>query len=209
MSIFLTKEPDIIYEVLEEDVVADGTERIYIFIVSSKTLIGSLIKYVTNQNYTHVSLSLDDTLKNMYSFNILDNGFVRENIYEYDGSCPMSLYYIDVTKESKITIQNKIEEIRDKQNRGLITYSKLNMIKTGLVARYRSLITKLSPDNSDDKNSFICSEFVTWILDSIGIKVFSKRENKFIAPHDFIRSRATKKLYRGTIKGYIKRINNE
>ena len=59
-------------------------KKIYIMVSYSGTLLSNLIKMYTRKEYTHVSISLDIKLQEMYSFgrihpyNAFIGGFVRE-----------------------------------------------------------------------------------------------------------------------------------
>ena len=59
-------------------------KRIYFVLTYSGTALGQIIRFKTRKKYTHVSISLDESLEKMYSFsrinpyNCFIGGFMHE-----------------------------------------------------------------------------------------------------------------------------------
>jgi hypothetical protein len=62
------------------------------------------------------------------------------------------------------------------------------------------LMTKLNALGEQD-NKLFCSQFVAWVFDKAGIKLFNKPLDKVI-PYDFTTAKQLKFLYRGTVKNF-------
>ena len=84
-------------------------EKIYIVLAHTGTLLSRLIKMRTGAEYTHVSIALDENLKNMYSFGrkysyiAFIGGFVREGAnfgtFKRFYNTEISIYEVSVTEE--------------------------------------------------------------------------------------------------------------
>lgn len=63
-------------------------KKIYLVLAHTGTTLATIIKYYTKDEFSHVSIALDDELEEMYSFGRLNpynpfwGGFVHENIYK-------------------------------------------------------------------------------------------------------------------------------
>ena len=61
-------------------------KEIYIVLTHTGTVLSNIVKFYTKKDYTHVSISLDSELKELYSFGRLNpnnpfkGGFVREDL---------------------------------------------------------------------------------------------------------------------------------
>lgn len=136
--------------------------KIYIVFSSTNTKIGKIIRFITKNQYNHISISLDKKIKEMYSFaryyrNMpLVGGFVTES----------ALRYISNTNE----IKTKICELTltDKQYADVLNY--INSIKCSNDYIYNTLSATLSPLQKDYTihRSFTCLSFVNELLNTIG-----------------------------------------
>lgn len=100
-------------------------EKIYIVLTHTGTLLSRIIKSFTKDEFSHVSISLDIHLKQMYSFGRLHPynpfwaGFVHEYInkgtFKRFFNTKAKVYSIELTQKQYEDVKNAIEEI-EKQN---------------------------------------------------------------------------------------------
>ena len=171
----------------------------YIYIVVSKTntLLGRLIRRNLGVNYNHCSVSLDDSLENIYSFgrkelwNVFRAGFVRESkscgFFEKHGDSFISVMQIPVTDEQWQHARHIIMKFKKEPN--IYKYSIL-----GLIYCYCGIPIKR-------KNKYFCSQFVAELLQNSGINLFQKPES-LVRPHDFLSLSDGRIIYTGTIGSY-------
>lgn len=169
--------------------------KIYIVLTYTGTLLSKIIKIYTKQEYSHVSIALDQELKHMYSFGRLNpynafiGGFVHEEIdkgtFKRFKNTKSLIYDIDVTDlEYTRIIQNiyKFEKNKEKYNFN---------IKGLFAAGFNKKITK--------DNSFYCAEFLKFILDESGIK---NNLPEITKPEDFEKVKNKNVIYKGYLKNY-------
>lgn len=170
-------------------------KKIYIVLTYTGTLLSKIIKIYTKQEYSHVSIALDQELKHMYSFGRLNpynafiGGFVHEEIdkgsFKRFKNTKSLIYDIDVTDlEYTRIIQNiyKFEKNKEKYNFN---------IKGLFAAGFNKKITK--------DNSFYCAEFLKFILDESGIK---NNLPEITKPEDFEKVKNKNIIYKGYLKNY-------
>lgn len=181
-------------EVITESALKEKLYPIYIMVSFTKTSFGNLIKKVTHSKYTHSAISLDSSMKKMYSFNLIDgqSGFSIEDINKYNHEDDSCITYIN-TLFIKLKDLLKIREILDWYilNREKTRYSFINC--------FGILINKAIELN----NRMICSQFVDFILKSIGADITGKK-SPLVTPNDFtkIQNPNVYKVYEGPISKY-------
>lgn len=138
---------------------------LYIVLTRTNTVMSNLIRIIKNDEYTHAAISFDRELNHMYSFgrrntyNPFVGKFRKENInegvYKFCNILPGAIIEVEVSRQqyekAKVILDHFIS------NSHLYKYN-----YKGLV---HSLLNK--PVCSDD--SFLCSEFVYYILKESGI----------------------------------------
>jgi hypothetical protein len=175
-------------------------EEIYIVVTHTGTILSRIIKKITKNEYTHVSISLDKELNYMYSFGRLNpynpfiGGFVHEGInfgtFKRFKLTNTSVYAISVSKEQYLrAIANvrNIERNKDKYHFNII----------GLIAV--AFKKKLAP-----RKSFYCAEFVKYILNEAGIE---NNLPEIVKPEDFKKLPNSKLIYKGKLRKYNKKSN--
>ena len=126
-------------------------EEVYIILTHTGTVLSRMIKGFTRDEFTHVSISLDKELREMYSFGRLNpyNPFIGGFVHEYINRGTFKRFYntrtkvyaLKVTYEQYQNIKRNIEKIkRDKHN------YKFNLI--GLIAA--GFNKKLEKEKSED-----------------------------------------------------------
>ena len=160
----------------DNDIIKDDHELLPVFVIltEGKSAISGAIKKFTNSIYSHASISLDPTLKHMYSFNLKNGvnkfgGFIEENIKKLRNDQHVNVFAFFVPKNIFNRIKERLEEF--KNNVKDTAYSVANLI--GFMFNI--------PMNRDKK--FICSQFVDNTLKLAGANIDSK-DSSLVSPAD-------------------------
>lgn len=147
-------------------------KSIYIVFSHSNSIISKIIKYFTNDKYSHVSISLDDTCEHMYSFGrkYLRIAFIgcfniesiKKGLYKIHKDSNMAIYKLEVTEKQYNKIVEKIKDIRN-NSKG---YNIIGL----LLAQFRIRV---------NRNKYYCSEFVYKILSNDEVNILSKDSEIF------------------------------
>jgi hypothetical protein len=139
-------------------------KNIYILLSRTPTKFGGLIRKIAKQRYNHASIVLDDDFKHIYAFARkkhnapLLGGLVRESLDRFtlrrDSSVPVMVFKIPVTKEQYETIKSIINEMLDNKK---YVY---NLFSVFLYPIFKGFTVK---------NAFSCIEFVSYILQYLGL----------------------------------------
>lgn len=134
--------------------------KIYILLTKSDTWVSRLIKLVTNDTYTHISISFEPDLQPMYSFSRkfvhfplpaglriepLDKGF-----YKKYNHIPCALYELNVTDRVYYAAKSEVERMM--KNAAHCPYNLIGL----LLCRMRIPFHR--------ENQYFCSEFVSEVL---------------------------------------------
>lgn len=168
-------------------------KKIYIVFSQTNTLLSKIIKFVTKNEFSHVSISFDKECKTMYSFgrkydsNPFYGIFKIENINTglfKKNNAKIAIYEVEVQEIIFKNIKRNIKKI-EKENKG---YNILGL----LLAIFNFRIKR---------KKFYCSEFVYNILVKDNVKLI-KKTNKSIRPQYLKDNIKNLKLI------YIGRVNN-
>lgn len=170
-------------------------KKIYIILTYSGTMLSKIIKYYTKDEFSHVSISLDQDLKQMYSFGRLNpynpfwGGFVHERInsgtFKRFSNTRAKIYSLEVNDEQYEKLKYTILYI--KRLRKSYTFNILGLFAVGFNIRVRS------------NKSFYCAEFVKYVLDKAKIET---ELPDLIKPEDFKLIRNLKPEYNGFLRLY-------
>lgn len=154
-----------------------------------------MIKSFTKDEFSHVSISLDIDLNEMYSFarlrkyNFFIAGFVHEKINEGTfkrfKNTKAKVYELKVTDEQYEIIKDTIEKIWEKKKK-----YKFNIL--GLCAV--SINKKVQREYY-----FYCAEFVKYVLEKAVIKT---NLPDIVKPDDFKKLVGLKEIYSGYLRDY-------
>ncbi len=171
----------------------------YIYLVFSKTgtLLSRVLELFMKSKYVHVSISLDEDLKTMYSFgrvnpdNPFSGGFVQENlgdgVYKKSRDCECVVYKLSVTKEQHQILVNELSKFL--ASHGSFKYNFL-----GLFAAKMNIPFKR-------KNYYFCSQFVSELLIKINVlNVQSPPE--MIKPTDLLDIEIKEEVFKGFVWEY-------
>ena len=170
-------------------------KKIYIVLTHTGTTLSKIIKNYTNDEFSHVSISLDSELKEMYSFGRLNayntfwGGFVHEGIdfgtFKRFEKTVCRIYALDVTVEQFNNVKGIIEYI--KHSKQLHNFNVIGLFAVGFNMRISF------------ENSFYCAEFVKYVLDKSDIK---NNLPEMIRPEDFKKLENSSIIYYGLLKNY-------
>ena len=172
-------------------------QKIYIILTHTGTLLSRIIKKWTKDEFSHISIALDEELEQMYSFGRLHpynpfwGGLVREGIhigtFKRFKKTETLIYSLYTTQEQYSMIKNEIK--RMEENKKEYRFNVLGLIAVGFHKKFQP------------KHSFYCAEFVKYILEFAGIKT---NLPQIVKPEDFKNVQNYTVVYKGKLKKYNK-----
>lgn len=170
--------------------------KIYVMLSHTGTILSRIIRLNTGAEYTHVSISLDEALKKMYSFGRINpyiaflGGFVRESknfgTFKRFKNTQVSIYELEIRDDQYEKIEEIIKYI--KKNKSKYRFNILGLALAGINKK------RNKPD------TFYCAEFVKHILTQGGINVDNLPE--VIKPEDFKKLENANLIYKGYLRNY-------
>ena len=170
-------------------------KAIYIVLTHTGTVLSRIIKNYTQDEFSHVSISLDKELKEMYSFGRLNpynpfwGGFVQEGInfgtFKRFRKTVCKIYSLKITEEQYNNVRGMIEYI--KSSKQLQKFNVIGLFAVGFNKRISF------------ENSFYCAEFVKYVLDKSGIE---NNLPELIKPEDFKNIQDLNEIYSGRLRKY-------
>lgn len=175
-------------------------QRIYIVLTHTGTLLSNIIKTYTKNEYSHVSIALDEELEEIYSFGRINpyiafvGGLVKESLtsgtFKRFKKTNTSVYELEVTEKQYEDIKSKIQKMMQHKDE-----YKFNI--KGLF--YVALNKKVKKPKT-----FYCAEFVKYVLESSNVDTSNLPE--IIKPEDFKKMPNMELLYKGKLRKYRTRI---
>lgn len=174
-------------------------KRVYIILTYTGTFLSKIIKCYTKDEFSHVSIALDQQLKKMYSFGRLNpynpfwGGFVHEGIdfgtFKRFSRTKAKVYSLEIQDEQYEKLKETIYYIKKikKQYR----FNLLGLFAVGFKIKIRA------------NKSFYCAEFVKYALDKAKIET---QLPELVKPEDFKQIKNLKLEYDGLLKFY--KMNN-
>lgn len=169
--------------------------HIYVIFTFSGTIPSRIIRKITKQKYSHVSISMDHDLHTMYSFarkyiyNPFNSGFVIESIDKgLLGKLPNvsgKIYELEVGEEEYRKIIQILNKFQKKQHR--LKYNFFGLLSPILGIPIRP------------KNAYFCSQFVSKVLVDSGTLSLDK-EPIYVTPGELEHSLNANVLYEGNLK---------
>lgn len=170
-------------------------KEIYIVLTHTGTILSRIVKLYTKEEYTHVSISLDKELNQMYSFgrkyayNPFIGGFVHESLkygtFKRFKNSKTEIYSLKVTEEQYEKLEKIINDFSKKKE--LYKFNTIGLFLVALKYRYKK------------RNSFYCAEFVKYLFDRIKIK---SNLPSIVKPNDFRKIEKIELVYHGILKKY-------
>lgn len=173
-------------------------KRIYLILTHTGTIPSKVIRRYTKAPFSHVSISLDEDLNQMYSFgrlnpyNFIIAGFVHEGI---------NFGTFKRFKETETNIYSL--EIEDKQYEKIKTII-YDMEHSGIRYKFNNigLIAVAFNKRVKRKNHFYCAEFLQYLFNEVGIE---NELPEIVRPEDFMKVDRIKLIYSGKLRDYVKR----
>jgi hypothetical protein len=166
----------------------------YIYLVFSKTgtWLSRALRLFIKSKYVHASISLDSSLKSMYSFgrihadNPFSGGFVEENfsfgIFKKNKNCECIVYRIRITQQQYDILVNELS--RFLAARESFRYNFFGLFTAGM---------KISMKR---EKYYFCSQFVSELLIKSNI-LSSQNPPEFIRPTDLLCIETKEKVFEG------------
>lgn len=170
-------------------------KKIYIVLTYTGTILSKIVKMYTRKEFSHVSIALDEDLKQMYSFGRLNaynpfiGGFVQEGIdrgtFKRFKKTKTRIYSLQVENEQFDRVVGVINNI--KNNKYDYKFNILGLI--GVVIHFKLKREKC----------FYCAEFVKYVLEQSEI-VYDLPE--LVKPEDFKDIDNLDVVYTGSLREY-------
>lgn len=170
-------------------------KKIYIVLTYTGTILSKLVKMYTKKEYSHVSIALDEDLKEMYSFGRtyaycpFVAGFVHEGVnkgtfkrFKRTKTRIYSLQVPEAKYDKVIEIINSIKEHRNEYDFNII-----GLLGVAINLKFRR------------EKSFYCAEFVKYVLEQS--KIDSNLPD-LVKPEDFKEIQGLNVEYSGILKEY-------
>lgn len=170
-------------------------KKIYIILTHTGTVLSRIIKKYTKDEFSHVSIALDEELNKMYSFGRLNpyNPFYAGFVHEYINEGTFKRFYKTRAKIYFLEISdNQYEEISKniiefEQNKNKYKFNIVGLFAVGIHKRIQK------------ENRFYCAEFVKYILEKSGVDT---KLPEIIKPEDFKKLEGLKEIYSGLLRQY-------
>lgn len=169
-------------------------KKIYIILTYTGTILSKIVKIYTKKEYSHVSISLDSNLTQMYSFGRLNpynpfiGGFVHEGIdrgtFKRFKKTRTKIYSLEIEEEKYEKLESIIENIQERKN--LYKFNLIGLIAVALNVRIKR------------ERCFYCAEFVKYVLEQSQVLTLPE----VIKPEDFEKVQGLNEVYRGVLKEY-------
>ena len=118
--------------------------KIYIVLTYTGTILSRVVKLYTKKDYSHVSISLDKNLTQMYSFgrynayNPFFAGFVKESTnsgtFKRFKNTTTEIYSIEVTSRQYYKIKQEIRKIE--RNKQVYRFNRIGLFLAGINYKY-------------------------------------------------------------------------
>ena len=171
-------------------------DYIYFIVAQTGTRPARFFKFLTKKPYNHVSLSGDMELSEMYSFcrtyrpfplpATFNKEVVGQGTLGQYQDIPCEIYRISVSPEQKEAYNKLITHFA--QHRNVYSYNLL-----GLLAVYFNIEWKR-------ERSFVCSQFVAYTMDKIGIPL--EKAFSLYKPDDFRSFPGADLIYTGELNTF-------
>lgn len=172
-------------------------KKIYIVSTYTGTVLAHLIRTITRKPYSHISISLDDSLETMYAFgrinpkNPLIAGFVEEGVnkglYEIKKNTICRVYSMEIDEDKYERLQKNIARV--KSIKALYNYDLISLIAIPLGV------------NRKPQFGYVCSTFAADMLKKSGIELLNKPYN-YVQPNDFYNLNGLTLEYEGLLRDY-------
>lgn len=176
----------------------NDSKKIYIVFTYTGTIVSKIVKFYTKEEYSHISIAIDENLKEMYSFgrinpyNPFSGGFVKEGInkgtFKRFKNTKCAIYSLKLTLEQYEKIITVIKKMKRKKK--TYKFNRIGLFAVAVNYKY------------EKRNAFYCAEFVKYLFDTAGIK---NDIPELVKPMDFEEIKKLKLVYEGYLRDYNKK----
>lgn len=169
-------------------------KKIYIVLTYTGTILSKIVKVYTRREFSHVSIALDEDLKEMYSFGRINAynpfwaGFVHEDVnkgtFKRFKKTKARVYSLTVKDEQYEKVKEVIRDIQ--KNRLDYNFNILGLL--GVVINYKV----------KRERYFYCAEFVKYVLEQSNICYLPD----IVKPEDFKEIDNLNVVYNGQLREY-------
>lgn len=186
-----------------QEAASSKLEPVFICLSYTGTFFGNLINWWKHSQYSHAALSLDSSLKKLWSYNRTPDktidGLSIESIDEYhnpklNGDCNLYVAAAFVTKEVKKKIEDTLEWYKKNQKNTKYSFKVIAQI-----------VLNKSEDTVYSMN-MVCSQFVDNIFKIAGADI-SGKPNNLVSPQDFTSYVSKEKKVYKLFEGYKSKYN--
>ena len=174
-------------------------KKIYLVLTHTGTILSEIIRNYTKDEFSHVSISLDEDLQEMYSFGRINayNPFWGNFVHEYINKGTFKRFKNTKTEIYSLLITDAQYEKINKT----ITYFGTNKdkYKFNIAGLFCVSINK----KITRKNTFYCAEFIKHVLKTAGINKANELPS-IIRPQSFKNIPGLKLEYKGLLRKYKK-----
>ncbi len=173
----------------------EQNKTIYIVLTHSGSVLSKLIKMYTRAEYSHVSLSLDSNLNQMYSFgrfhayNPFFAGFVHENTkwgtFKRFKKTKAAIYSLNLTPEQYNAIADEI--------------ALMNLNNKKYHFNFIGLFCVMFNKKIVRKNHYYCAEFIKALFEQAKLDIALPN---IVKPNDFNNLAKAELEYRGLLNNY-------
>lgn len=170
-------------------------KKVYIVLTHTGTMLSRAIKKYTKYEFSHVSISLDKELKEMYSFGRLKpyNPFIAGFIHEYINKGTFKRFYNTKARIYSLTITD--EEYDNLQ----YNIRKIDLAREDYKFNILGLFAAGINKKIGKERSFYCAEFVKYVLEQSKISV---ELPEIVTPEDFNKISQAEFVYEGLLRKY-------
>ena len=170
------------------------SKKVYIVLSQSYTMLARIIKKITNDKYSHISISFNKECSNMYSMGrkytyfpfigVYKNENIYKGVFNLNKNAEVLIYELNVTSKQ----YNNIIRLLDEYGNSSKGYNFIGLV-------FALFNKKLN------RKKYYCSEFLYKILSDDSVNIFPKTDN-VVKPMDFNKIDGLKKIYEGKIINY-------
>lgn len=170
---------------------------VFIVVTQTGTILSQILRMVTGDAYNHASISVDDSLRTLYSFgrrhpyNPIWGGFVQESpdsgTFGRFTRTRARVLQVPVTEEQYQQIKCHLEAMYQERQR--YHYNYLGLMLAMFHLAYRK------------KNSYYCSEFVRDVLVQYDV-TRPEAFGKIVKPMELLELSGSREIYRGILAEY-------
>ncbi len=171
---------------------------VYVVVTRTGTGVAKIIRVISRMPYSHVSLSADPALHELYSFcrnykpiplpATFNTEVIGEGTLGKFANIPCEIYEVPLTAEQYHHFQCLIEHFTAYRKR--YSYSIIGLIRVKLQIR------------SELHKKFVCSQFVAYVLNECGVKL--DKPPCLYSPDDLRYLPDAKLIYRGELNRYYR-----